>query len=403
MITCQTLHTTTLPRDLSHDPSIYHVNITGSEVCVRDTLFNLLDEHHRRFHIEYGGYLANYIAHNLFSLYALGATSACLTEYFEQTSPKLERFPPSKIHITEANWRLFLGQKKYYTDYVKFFDECISTFGLLETFQRYGSILISGLLGNSLHPLIHLGFGIEFEHPSVTSEGLAYAAMSYLSHGEIIDEPSSPSKDNQDCKQILEMVRTDKRFDGPFEGLFQNKVKILVKSRGDLLKRYVDAWVICGVDINPVEKLHELTRIVTQMYASECRKNQPNVFLGHILTSSRAINSLIPHLSSVDQTRLLRVYWLAVISLYIIQGRPHIQSHESDEMEVERLKAWPSIIHQVLLSQDEKVPNLVRTLMWVETETKFNHGLYRNTAEMTVSMIKEYQWGVDGIGWWTVK
>ncbi|ORY00471.1 hypothetical protein K493DRAFT_335313 [Basidiobolus meristosporus CBS 931.73] len=399
MITIQSIHTPTLPESTTP----YCVNIPR-EVCDRNTLFDLLDEHHRRFHIDYGGYLANHVTHNLFSLYALGATSECLTSHFNQSAQNLERFPPSKINITEENWRFFLGQKKYYTDYVKFFDQRIRLFGLLETFQKYGSILIPGLLGNSLHPLVHLGFGVEFEHPSVTSEGLAYAAMTYLSYGELIDEASTPFNQNLGCRQILEMIRTDKRFDGPFEGQFQAKVKILVKSRADLLKSYVDAWVSRGQDINIEEKLRELTRTVTQIYASECLKGKSNIFLGHILTSSNAVKSLMPHLSTVDRTRLFRVYWLAVISHYIIQGRPHIHILQHTEISgAEQTAPWPVIIHEVLTNQDDKVPNLVRTLMWAEQENGFEDGLYRRAAEMTVNMTKEYEWGVDGIGWWTVK
>ncbi|KAK9761399.1 hypothetical protein K7432_013735 [Basidiobolus ranarum] len=322
--------------------------------------------------------------------------------HFNQSAQNLERFPPSKTNISEANWRFFLGQKKYYTDYVKFFDERIRTSGLLETFQKYGSILIPGLLGNSLHPLVHLGFGIEFEHPSVTSEGLAYAAMSYLSYGELVDDSSAQSIRSLECRQILEMIRTDKRFDGPFEGQFQTKVKILVKSRGDLLKSYVDAWVAYGEAINAEQKLRELTRAVSQIYASECQKGRPNIFLGHILTSAYSVNSLIPHLSPIDRTRLFRVYWLAVISHFIIQGRPQILNHVNSTTTTQP-KSWPVIISEVLLSQDEKVPNIVRTLMWAEQENGFDDGLYRQTAEMTINMIKEYEWGVDGIGWWTVK
>ncbi|ORX92632.1 hypothetical protein K493DRAFT_316472 [Basidiobolus meristosporus CBS 931.73] len=396
MITCHN-------PSLSQDSPNSLVNISSRDVCDKDTLFKLLDEHHRRFHVEYGGYLANHVTHNLFSLYALGATSECLISHFNQTAQNLERFPPSKINITEENWRFFLGQKKYYTDYVKFFDGRVHAFGLVETVRKYGSVLIPGLLGNSLHPLVHLGFGVEFEHPSVTSEGLAYAAMTYLSYGEIVDEASAPSMGNLACQQILEMIRTDKRFDGPFEGQFQAKVKILVRSKADLLRSYVDAWITYAAGIDTERKTREVVKAATQIYASECHKGRSNIFLGHILTSSYAVKSLLPHLSSVDRTRLLRLYWLAVIAHYIILGRPHVLNSAAEMAGVEPSRSWPAIIHEVLSNLDEKVPNMVRTLMWAEEVDGFQDGLYRRTAEITVNIDKEYEWGVDGIGWWTVK
>lgn len=135
----------------------------------------------------------------------------------------------------------------YYREYLNYFDAHIAKNSLSTTFQTHFPRLLPGCIGSSLHPLIHLGLGLDLAHTHLVSEGLAYACIAYSPIGELIDTQNGANAADVDPREILEMVRVDKRFDGVFDGAFGAKLKVLAKSRGALLKVYMDELNIEGM------------------------------------------------------------------------------------------------------------------------------------------------------------
>jgi hypothetical protein len=84
------------------------------------------------------------------------------------------------------NWTKYLGNKneKYYPDWLDFFEEEIDTKGYQNVINgylfagdEYADNMLTRLYGGFLHPIIHLGFGIEFEQPAIIAEALAQTAV----------------------------------------------------------------------------------------------------------------------------------------------------------------------------------------------------------------------------------
>lgn len=82
-----------------------------------------------------------------------------------------------------AKFKQHLGDEEYYHDYLIFFQQEMRVKGWQAVVNEYlfaGDDRADGLLVRTfagfLHPIIHLGFGIEFQQPAIIAEALAQAA-----------------------------------------------------------------------------------------------------------------------------------------------------------------------------------------------------------------------------------
>jgi hypothetical protein len=97
------------PRTLKHLLRANHVN-------------HSIIYHHLQFH--------NHTPHLLGSAYLLGANADQLQRIYDEESQQLEPWPESPAEISDADWRDFLGDKRYQRAYVDFFeDELAVKFG----------------------------------------------------------------------------------------------------------------------------------------------------------------------------------------------------------------------------------------------------------------------------------
>lgn len=60
-----------------------------------------------------------------------------------------------------------------WTDYLKFFDQVIKEDGMEKVFNTFAfhPRMFPKLFTGAFHPLIHLGYGVEFQIPAVLAEG----------------------------------------------------------------------------------------------------------------------------------------------------------------------------------------------------------------------------------------
>ncbi|RUP18762.1 hypothetical protein BC936DRAFT_139355, partial [Jimgerdemannia flammicorona] len=321
----------------------------------------------------------------------------------------------------------------YYRDYLVYFDAHIATHTALSTFQTHFSRLLPGCIGSSLHPLVHLALGLDFGHSYVISEALAYACIAYSSIGEMVDAQSGTKlagTGEVDPREILEMVKVDKRFDGGFDGAFGAKLKMLAKSRGALVKVYMDEWnvdakyprfsnqLIPHFTLPPssaattsdaiAEKLHSLAHLTTLLLTATSThttvpsipttsplSTSPNVphFLGisppgsprsttsllsppkldihlaALFSSLYAVNTILPLLPAhADKVRLLKLQWLATLCIYIVQGRPTIREDMLPEgVDIANEYAnWEKCIKTVVEGNDPHAPVILRGLVKAE-------------------------------------
>ena len=150
----------------------------------------LLQRNHDDFHIfwrDVGGH--NHLPHSILSVLALGGGPAEIQRAYDDGVAIQRPIPPIDKAIVQAlhspdNFRKYIGDLNHYTNYLAFFEEEITAKGWQAVLQEHvfsgtanAETIFTQLYEGAFHPLIHLGFGVEFELPGVIAEGLAQAAI----------------------------------------------------------------------------------------------------------------------------------------------------------------------------------------------------------------------------------
>ena len=150
----------------------------------------LLQRNHDDHHIfwrDVGGH--NHIPHSILSVLALGGGPAEIQRAYDdgvaiqRPIPPLDTAAVQALH-NPATFREHIGNLSYYTNYLFFFKEEIAAKGWPAVLQEHvfsktpnAETIFAQLYEGAFHPIIHLGFGIEFELPAIIAEGLAQAAV----------------------------------------------------------------------------------------------------------------------------------------------------------------------------------------------------------------------------------
>jgi hypothetical protein len=81
-------------------------------------------------------------------------------------------------------YKSYLGSERHYHNFLVFFEEKMDKQGWQEVLNEYlfkgderADDMLVRMFGGILHPIIHLGFGVEFEQPAIIAEALAQAAV----------------------------------------------------------------------------------------------------------------------------------------------------------------------------------------------------------------------------------
>ncbi|GAA5939963.1 questin oxidase family protein [Sporobolomyces koalae] len=181
---------------MSHPSQGSLSGLAGHSWESKEAVRKCLEENHVNSHTFFNDKgFHNHCAHHLLAAYSLGASPALIEEILtlhKETARK--PMPPlAPIDVTEHNWTEYLGDERFYPNYLAFFNRLISTpppatspyagrrSSVVPVIERYllggeGQMLVRAVSG-AIHPLIHIGHGVEFELDSVVAEGLAQCAV----------------------------------------------------------------------------------------------------------------------------------------------------------------------------------------------------------------------------------
>lgn len=112
------------------------------------------------------------------AMHGLGFGSDDIERFAARYRRRLAPLPSADVEVSVANWREQFGRIEAYPALLHFFDREVVAHGARATVARYLPHLISGWARHAFHPLIRLGYGIEFGAPSEVVAGLAYLACS---------------------------------------------------------------------------------------------------------------------------------------------------------------------------------------------------------------------------------
>ncbi|MGW1466022.1 questin oxidase family protein [Streptomyces sp. NPDC002308] len=262
----------------------------------------ILDEALERLHRsgpERVGRLTNHAPMAVEALTARGQAPA-VHRWLDLYAPKLEEFPPRVEPVTDANWRLALGDAHRAADWIDHFGRELGERPWREVLARWWPRLLPGIYGGSTHPVIRVGHAVR----TLLSTGTTGPRLAELAHGlgywaarhrPVADLAPLPGADS--AAAALDTVEPIDVRDGGFPARLDR----------------VGALPLWAADVRePGEaysRLTELVRAATHRYATHGHGDE--TMLVHAATAPNAVLRTLPALPESLWLPSLRAAWTA--------------------------------------------------------------------------------------------
>ncbi|KAI7855362.1 hypothetical protein BDC45DRAFT_439079 [Circinella umbellata] len=199
-----------LPTEINPITSHYAIRIPGS-ASIDLSKHNLIDKNHQKHDIFYNSCgFHNHLTHHYLAAFAFGADTKRLQEIFDLHASYQRPIPASITTLTRDTYRKEIRNRDAYTSYLNLFTNEIEKYGVLETVRYwiFKDEMLAQLLGGAYHPLIHLGYAIEFNLPNVTAEALAMMACCEDYPAPVMKHLNDKNEDGEELKQIMNGTQT---------------------------------------------------------------------------------------------------------------------------------------------------------------------------------------------------
>ncbi|GIC90050.1 questin oxidase family protein [Aspergillus udagawae] len=340
-----------------------------------------LEKHHVFFN-ESGFH--NHIVHHILTIYALGATPDEIRAAYGRNKTYQRPVMPTTQSVVESmhdksQFQQHLGKEESYPNYLAFFQQEIEKKGVADVLNEYlfsgsecAESMLARLFGGFLHPLIHLGFGLEFDQPAIVAEGLAQTAVHEDWIGRLYLLPvekaaggiGKPGK--KTMLQILNEIRADKNLAESVKWEDGNKIRDGVMKRApDQMIQYAAQFSVSAEQME--EKLAELLNLVAYFTGAAQRPPKQvklDFFLMHCVTSSIFLSKIVtlPYLDTRTKLRVLEWKGRADLAFYVSRRVPKLLLEEVTTYEAP--KDWKTIFHvsSVHPRDDGHLSKLLRAL-----------------------------------------
>ncbi|TFY67529.1 hypothetical protein EVJ58_g1558 [Rhodofomes roseus] len=131
----------------------------------------------------------NHISHQILAVYALGGAASLYNAIYKTQEPMTRPYTASPSTITKENFNEHLGKLNYYDAYLLYFQRELEEKGASATIEEHIFSRAANFTGDALtramfdrfyarayHPLIFVGYGLEFGLLGLVAEGLAQTA-----------------------------------------------------------------------------------------------------------------------------------------------------------------------------------------------------------------------------------
>ncbi|KAK9760653.1 hypothetical protein K7432_015115 [Basidiobolus ranarum] len=292
---------------------------TVSTENTKEVFEELITKNHRENDIYFQVNAHSHTVHLICSLYKLGASEERLRTMYEAVTKCLEPLSKPKHSVDEKNYFQFVGVVPAYRDLLDFFEQQIGEAGFDKVFAKYVPRLLPGIGGEAAHPLIHLGYAVEFHNDLILSEALALCVIGYDRTGELIDQEFSESA-YKDPVTIIEEMSRDVRFKDLEKDPYKEEVMIIPYY--EYTKEHYKAWDSSIKNKSLDDKVRELSHGIVFLFLGHNHELRLDILLCHALTGLHAGRILLPLLSESDQVRILRLLWWTALTLFASVGRP---------------------------------------------------------------------------------
>ncbi|KAL6155196.1 hypothetical protein ACJQWK_01262 [Exserohilum turcicum] len=237
-------------------------------------------------------------------------------------------------------FKSYLGKEKYYHDFLVYFQQEIDKKGWQATLHEYvfcqtprADDMLVRMFSGVLHPIIHLGFGIEFQQPAIIAEALAQAAVHnnwitslFLECEKAAREHRGKKASSPSIVEILEQCRNNDtlRNSVKYEDVDKLRHGVLKRAPQEMIRHAAQYTIDEEDDIE--KKTAEM--INASIYFTAAAQHPPHsvkfdFFFMHSVTSSIFFSAFLAPSSSLApgvQRRMLEWKVWHDVSLYVSQG-----------------------------------------------------------------------------------
>ncbi|KAF2725422.1 hypothetical protein K431DRAFT_215297 [Polychaeton citri CBS 116435] len=370
----------TIRLDASQHPLYY---VPGIENEATKVTSDLLNKNHQQHHIFFNNAgFHNHIVHHLLTVWALKAESSEITGHYNNNQGYQRQLPPVKrenvLEMADPEkFAGFLGNKRHYEDFLEFFKQEISESSWQEVLLKYvfardarADDMLVRLFAGFLHPIIHLGFGIEFEQPAIIAEALAQAAVhdNWMRLLLLPAEQEAAKRDQTDSiASLIGRMQADPVIKSAARYSDGNKLRDGVIARAS--SRMVDYAAQVSTEVDNLERATAEMINAAAWYTGGAQRVDKQVkfdfYYIHCVNSSIFFSSFLKAdwLSSEDKTRILDWKIRTDMAMYVSRGTPPIRMDIVREYKPKRPSGWEGIIERVCQFEDDgHTCKLVRAL-----------------------------------------
>ena len=189
---------------------------------------------------------------------------------YQRNVPTLDNAILEDLHDYQK-FQAYLGNERYYRNYLEYFRGEIDRKGYAQVINEYclkgderADDMLVRLHAGFLHPMIHLGFGVEFKQPAIIAEALAQAAVhdSWIGPFMLDAEKAAASSGGkgEPMVELLDEVRANKKVSSAANWKDSNKIRdgILVRAPNEMIDIAAKWRVLPGTI---VKKTAEMTNV----------------------------------------------------------------------------------------------------------------------------------------------
>lgn len=237
----------------------------------------------------------NHIVHHILAIWALNASSKELQDgynrnkSYQRAQPAIDQDKLKDMADTDK-FMAALGNKDNYHTFLQFFKSEIEKSSVEGVLQKYlfagderADRMLVCMYAGFLHPIIHLGYGLEFHQPAIVAEGLASAAChdgwigDYLLPAEKAAKERAHEQSTKSIAELLDEIHDDKGLRVAAHWDDDNKIRDGIIPRGG--KAMID--YASQFRINSPDELEEKTAEMTNAvcYYSAGAQHPPNMVM----------------------------------------------------------------------------------------------------------------------------
>jgi len=285
--------------------------------------------------------------------------------------------------------------------------------------------VIGRTFSGAFHPLIHLGYGVDFGIDAIVAEGLAMMTVTSAMMAPFVVAPattvekvttkivyelsiSKPSSPNT-IVDILSVIREDRELDNVTSYPEPNKTTDVANSKlaASKIQKFLSGWNIeetrQDIDLKSQE-LYKACVLAVGGTGLRSGKVKQDFFLMHALNSVLFVHRLIDALPPAYAISCLKSHLGATLAYYISRGRPRVDVdallNYRGKHPLDPSNPWLSIVKRAIDIDEVHVTKVARSCalgdLLFGAEESYSQ-LLLNTAQISLDL--KGDWEFEGVGW----